>query len=149
MNSLIFADDLVLLGEGEDKLQLLLYKFVKLAEGCDYKISTSKTKIMAFWGSDPIRSKIVILNKVLEQVSQFNYLGCDVSFLGNLDLVRKINRFQQICRTLIRSLENKTRIDTLMKFYKVMALPTLLCSSESWTMPSREMQHISNLKQQK
>jgi hypothetical protein len=30
---------------------------------------------MAFKGRDPVRTKIVIDNKIIEQVSSFNYLG--------------------------------------------------------------------------
>ena len=30
---------------------------------------------MAFKGRDPVRTKIVIYNKIIEQVNSFNYLG--------------------------------------------------------------------------
>lgn len=69
INILLFADDLVLLGESEDELQLLLYKFSKMAEEYDCKISPTKTKVMAFVGEEPVRSKIVINNQVQEQVA--------------------------------------------------------------------------------
>jgi hypothetical protein len=42
------------------------------------EINTVKTKIMAFRGKEPVRSKIYINNKVLEQVHAFNYLGCNI-----------------------------------------------------------------------
>jgi hypothetical protein len=38
-------------------------------------ISVQKTKSMAFRGRDPVRTKIVIDNKIIEQVNSFNYLG--------------------------------------------------------------------------
>jgi hypothetical protein len=44
-------------------------------------ISTEKTKTMAFCGPEPIRSKIVIDNKII-QVNVFNYLGCSLSYEG-------------------------------------------------------------------
>jgi hypothetical protein len=37
------------------------------------KISHQKTKIMAFKGTEPIRSKIVIDNRILEQVNTSTY----------------------------------------------------------------------------
>jgi hypothetical protein len=37
------------------------------------KISHKKTKIMAFKGTEPVRSKIVIDNMILEQVNTFTY----------------------------------------------------------------------------
>jgi hypothetical protein len=42
-------------------------------------ISIEKTKIKAFSGKDPVRSKIFINNKIIEQVNTFNYLGCTLS----------------------------------------------------------------------
>jgi hypothetical protein len=38
-------------------------------------ISVQKTNSMAFKGRDPIRTKFVIDNKIIEQVNWFNYLG--------------------------------------------------------------------------
>jgi hypothetical protein len=38
------------------------------------KIACSKSKIMAFLRQHPIWSKIVVENKILEQVNTFNYL---------------------------------------------------------------------------
>jgi hypothetical protein len=55
------------------------------------EISSNKSKVMAFEGKHPRRSKIVIDNKIIEQVSHFNYLGCDVSYNYDADL---LNEFQ-------------------------------------------------------
>jgi hypothetical protein len=49
---------------------------------------------MAFEGKHPRRFKIVIDNNVIEQVSHFNYLGCDVSYKYDADLQIKLNKFQ-------------------------------------------------------
>ena len=43
------------------------------------QISTLKTKAMGFRGTNPVRTKIVIDGTVLEQVSNFEYLGYSVS----------------------------------------------------------------------
>ena len=40
---------------------------------------------MAFKGRDPVRTKIVIDNKTIEQVSSFNYLG-NISYEKNWTL---------------------------------------------------------------
>jgi hypothetical protein len=37
-----------------------------------------------------------------------------------------------MCRTIKHTLTNKTRKDTQLKFYKVMAVPTLLYGCETW-----------------
>jgi len=52
------------------------------------KISTDKTKIMAFKGKHLMRSKIEIDGSIL-QVKQFNYLGCKLSLDGEPDFDKK------------------------------------------------------------
>ena len=44
---------------------------------------------MAFLGQDLIGSKIIINNKYLEQVSNFNYCDCDVPYDNEEVLLRK------------------------------------------------------------
>ena len=48
---------------------------------------------MAFKGRDPVRTKIVIDNKIIEQVNLFNYLGNVISYEGELDIDNKLNNF--------------------------------------------------------
>ena len=86
---------------------------------------------MAFKGKQLLRSTIEIYGSILEQAEQFNYLGCELSLDGEPDFDKKISRFQRICSTIRKHLK-KTRIDTQMKFYKVVARPTLLYGSETW-----------------
>lgn len=50
----------------------------------------------------------------------------------------KLNKFTHICRTISRTLKNKTRKDTQIKFYKTIAVPTLLDGSETWTTKTEE-----------
>jgi len=54
------------------------------------KISIGKTKVMAFHGKEPVRSKIVIDGKAIEQVNVFTYLGTDISYFGEVDVGKKI-----------------------------------------------------------
>jgi hypothetical protein len=43
------------------------------------EVSPLKSKVMAFTGQVPVRSKIVIDNIILEQVNAGTYLGCKIS----------------------------------------------------------------------
>ena len=54
---------------------------------------------------------------------------------------KKINRFQRICGTIRKHLK-KIRTDTQMKFYKVVARPSLLYSSETWVTTKRDMTRL-------
>jgi hypothetical protein len=42
---------------------------------------------MAFKGRDPVRTKIVIDNKIIEQVNSFNYLENVISYIKNWTLI--------------------------------------------------------------
>ena len=84
-----------------------------------------------------MRSKIEIVGSILEQVKQFNYLGCEMSLDGEPDFDKKINKFQ-ICGTIRKHLE-KTGTDTETIFYKVIARPSLLYGSETWVTKTRNM----------
>jgi hypothetical protein len=80
LDALLFVDDQVFIATSEDELQQAIYNLQKTISDFDMSISTEKTKIMAFLGKDPVRSKICINNKTLEQVNTFNYLGCSLSY---------------------------------------------------------------------
>jgi hypothetical protein len=84
---------------------------------------------MAFKGKLNVRSKIVLEDTTLGQVQQFNYLGCETSFIQGRDVNNKIQKFQMVCGTISRALKNKTCKDTLMKFYKTMAVPYYLMAA--------------------
>ena len=42
--------------------------------------ATEKTKVSCFVGTDRLRTKIIINDETLEQVSQFTYPGCSISY---------------------------------------------------------------------
>jgi len=50
-------------------------------------------------------------------------------------------RFQGICGTIRKHLK-KTRTETQMKFYKVVARPSLLYGSETWVTTQRDMTRL-------
>jgi hypothetical protein len=60
------------------------------------KISPLKSKVMAFKGQVPIRSKLAVDNIVLEQVNKFIYLGCKISCVEEKGITSKIKMFLQI-----------------------------------------------------
>jgi len=74
LNTLLFADDQVVI---QDKLQKSLYILNQMCKEYNLKISTDKTKIMAFKGKHLLRSKIELDGSILEQVKQFNYFDAN------------------------------------------------------------------------
>jgi hypothetical protein len=64
----------------EDTLQIYINKLETVTSKYGLKISTIKTKTMAFKGRDPVRSQIAINNNIVEQTNIFDYPGCSVAF---------------------------------------------------------------------
>jgi hypothetical protein len=46
---------------------------------------------MAFKGREPVRSKIVTENKIIEEVYSYNYLGNLISYEREVDIDSKFN----------------------------------------------------------
>ncbi|XP_039280957.1 uncharacterized protein LOC120350635 [Nilaparvata lugens] len=95
-------------------------------------IALQKSKVMAFKGKWPVRSKIVLENQILEQVKCFNYLACRISFDREDDVSEKLTKFSAVCGAIRRTIGKKTRQATQMKFYRLMAVPIIAYGSEAW-----------------
>jgi hypothetical protein len=95
------------------------------------KISTDKTKVMAFKGKEHIRRKICVYNKPTEQVSSFKYLGCNI-YGKDVDISTKMLNYN---RGIIRQIFKPSLVQkhTRIKIYKTLARPILTYGSEAWT----------------
>ena len=51
---------------------------------------------MAFKGRDPLRTKIVIDNKIIEKVNSFNNLGNMISYEKELDIDNRLHNYLKI-----------------------------------------------------
>lgn len=144
LEAVLFADDLAILAEDEDNLQRALYKLNAIAKEYNMKVSTGKTKVMAFYGKEPIRSKIVIDGKPIEQVNGFKYLGNEISYLGEVDVEKKITKFLKVSGLINRILPaNCIRRETRLKVYNTLAIPMLTYGSEAWVLRKKDKQRIS------
>jgi hypothetical protein len=47
--------------------------------------------MMAFSGQDPVRRKIIVDNKCLQQVKNFKYLGCEIPYGNEKDIQQKVS----------------------------------------------------------
>jgi len=93
--------------DSEDALQISIRNLKTL------KLSTSPTKTMAFNGRDPVRSKIVINNNIIEQINIFSYPGYSVSYQNEKYITIKITKFLQITGIIKRTLKPLKSSDTL------------------------------------
>ena len=67
-----------------------------------------KTKEISFEGRDPVRSKIVIDNKIIEKVNFFNYLQNLISYEKGVDIDNKLNNYLNKTDIIIGVLDNRT-----------------------------------------
>jgi hypothetical protein len=86
---MLFADDQVLIADTEDNLQKGAHKLNRLIREYGSTISVQKTKSMAFKGRDPVRTKIVIDNKIIVEVKSFKYIGNMIYYERGLDIDKK------------------------------------------------------------
>jgi len=93
---MLFADDQVIIADTEDNLQKAAHKLNQIITEHGLTISVQKTKSMAFKGWDPVRTKIVIDNKIIEEVNLFNYLEIMISYEGESDIDNKLNNFWKL-----------------------------------------------------
>jgi hypothetical protein len=61
-----------------------------------------------------------------------------MGLIREMDVNVKLQRFQQICGTIKRTLARKVMKETVLGFYKIMAMPAVLYGSECWTLTKRQ-----------
>ena len=98
-----------------------MFQLQQVCSNYNIKISVQKTKIMASVSKYTVRTKSVLNNKIIQQMSVIRYLGCDIIYDVNYDVDHKLDNFQSICGTIRQVLSRKTRKQTRLNFYKVVA----------------------------
>jgi len=86
------------------------------------EIATKKKKVFGFVGMDHLRTKIIINYETLEQVSQFTYLGCSISYPFSNDVEFKLAKFLRLIGTIKRIIFKKVRMKTVLKIYNALVL---------------------------
>jgi len=107
-----------------------------------WKFLQKKTKVFGFVGTDHLRTKIIINDETLEQVSQFTYLGCSISCHFSNDVEFKLVKFLQLIRTIKRTIFKKLRTENILKIYNTLVLPTFLYGSEKWNLTALQRRRI-------
>jgi hypothetical protein len=74
--------------------------YIEYPKEYNLEIATKKTKVFGFAGTDHLRTKIIITDETLEQVSQFTYLGCSISYQFSNDVEFKLEKFLQLIGTI-------------------------------------------------
>ena len=70
----LYADDIVLIQKNEDDLQRAMFELQDISREYSLTNSVRNATTMAFKGKYPVRTRIIINNSTLEQLSRFKYL---------------------------------------------------------------------------
>jgi hypothetical protein len=98
INMILYADDQILMTTSEHELQTMAYQLNLIARQYKLNISNIKTKSMAMCGNHIQRVKPVINDNLIEQVSQFKYLGYLISdYKSDLeDIIQTCNKINGV-----------------------------------------------------
>jgi hypothetical protein len=149
MDTMLFADEQVLIAKSQSDLQYSVHNLNKIAAKYSLEINIEKTKVTAFKGREPVRSKICINNKTLEQVNIYSCLGYYLSYEEEKDLNMKIINFLKITGIINQIFQpNLVSKYTRIKIYKILARPTLAYGSESWTIRGNDRKRLISAEMQ-
>ena len=65
-----------------------------------------------------------MIDETLEQVSQFTYLGCSISYRFSNDVEFILAKLSQLICTIKITIFKKVRAETILKIYNTLVLPT-------------------------
>ncbi len=141
INSLSWADDLLLFSTTHTGLQTCLDRLSKYCRKWGLSINTSKTKAMLFRKSNamPIKQQLSIGGVEIEWVNTYKYLGVIVSYDGKYhkavaDRIDKATKAMYSVRNVISHYENISTALANSLFDKQIS-PILLYGSALWILP--------------
>ena len=137
INSIIWADDILLLAETEEQLQGLLYNLERYCEKNGLTLNTEKTKIMIFNKTGRhLRRKFWCKGNVIETVRKYKYLGFVFTPSGeiNTGLCDLYDRALKAYMNLRSKLGQffRQNIQITLKYFDSLIKPILLYCSDFW-----------------
>lgn len=145
LSDLLYADDLVLVGENESELKLMIESFDKVCIRRGMRVNADKSKVMVFGGEDGSVCDIRIGGVRLEQVQSFKYLGSVLNVKGNdeADCENKVVQGRKVSGA-IRALVNAKgmSVECARVLHESMLVPTLVYGSEVMVWKEKERSRI-------
>ena len=117
-------------------MQKAVYLLYSTSKEYNLEIAIKKMKVFGFVVADHLRTKIIVNDETLEQVSQFTYLGCSISYQFSDDVESKLAKLLHLIGAIKGTMFSKVRKETILKIYSTLVLPTFLCGSENLTLNS-------------
>ena len=141
INSLLYADDLVLIAERANDLQNKLDLLEKYCKKWCLQVNTSKTKVIVFNKTGKILNEKFSVNDCnIECVKHYKYLGVWMSASGNFKEARTqlYNKAMKANFKLYKDLNSSDpSVKTLLHLFDHMIKPIALYGSEIWGTPTK------------
>lgn len=142
---LCYADDAILLSPTVDGLQRMLYQLQQTTSTFNLRISVEKTKSMMF-GSDLRRCKLALYDRPIEQVTEFRYLGVELTSYNNIkETMQQIQKGLKTAAALNSIIFCNNYISTAVKtrIYKTSIRPIITYGAECRTDTTRTKSAIN------
>ena len=133
MNTILYADGQILIATSEYELQTMAYHLHLIARKYKMIISSTKTKSMAMWGNHIQMVKIVIKDSIIEQVTEFKYLGYHIPEYKS-DLEDKLLTYNEVNGAIWRHFGKQMNIETKLRIHNITAKAALALESEAWVL---------------
>ena len=146
----LFADDCALNASTESDMQSSVDKFAKACTDFGLTISTKKTEVLhqPAPGREYVPPSITVNGESLKNVDRFTYLGSTLSQNTTIDdeVNTRIARASVAYGRLQSTVWNRRGIalQTKLKVYRAVILPTLLYACETWTVYQRHARKLNH-----
>ena len=146
----LFADDCALNASTVEDMQKSVDKFSSACSNFGLTISTKKTEVLhqPAPGNPYITPNITVNGQSLANVDKFPYLGSIIPQNANIDneVVVRLAKANAAFGRLYDKVWNRKgiRLQTKLKVYKAVVVPTLLYGSETWTVYSRHANKLNH-----
>ena len=119
----------------------MAYRLKLAAKKHKMTISSTTTKAMAMWGNHIRRVNIVINDSIIEQVTDFKYLGYCISEYKSY-LEDKLQTYNKINGAIRRHFGKQMNKETKLRIYNITAKVALKFGSEALVLRKREEQRL-------
>ena len=150
LDELLYADDMDKNASTEAKMQRAMDQVSQSCDNYDLTISTKKTEVVhqPAPGKPYNEPTITVNGQKLKVVDKFTYLGSTLSRAVHIDdeITARIAKASVTFGRLRANVweRNGIKLDTKLKVYKVVVLPTLLYACETWTVYQRHAKRLNH-----
>ncbi|MEL7520935.1 MAG: reverse transcriptase family protein, partial [Cyanobacteria bacterium J06553_1] len=143
---MMFADDTVLVGDSEQKLQKLVKEFGSVCKRRKLAVNVGKSKIMRI-GKNRTENEmnISLNNNRMEEVECYRYLGVDIAHDGRMndEVSHRIGEARKVSGALQKLWKNRRMsMEAKVGMYEGIIEPTLMYGCEAWVMNVHERRKV-------